>query len=230
MLKNKLFPIHEYFYSFQGEGVHIGKACTFIRTFGCPVHCPWCDSAGTWHKDYTPSDIKKYNFQELLTISQENKEAEFVVITGGEPALHDWTQFTTHSNKPVHIETSGGFPLRGEFDWITVSPKWDAKRNIKALMYADEIKIIVENKNSIYDWLADLTSIAFSDRLKAIWLHPEWSKRNDPEILGSINQAVRERGYPFRAGYQLHKLYKIDEEDSNSRKPIPLGGDIKLGY
>ena len=106
----------------------------------------------------------------------------------------------------------------------------DAKRNIETLLKADVIKIIVEDECSIEAWLDDLSSIVFSDRLKAIWLHPEWSRRNDHVILRSINKAIRERGYPFRAGYQMHKLYKVDEEDSNSRLNVPLGGEIKLGY
>ena len=56
---SKHIPIHEVFYAFQGEGVHMGKSAFFIRTFGCPLHCPWCDSAGTWHKDFIPKQIDK---------------------------------------------------------------------------------------------------------------------------------------------------------------------------
>jgi len=29
-----MLPIHEQFYSFQGEGLHAGRAAYFIRTFG----------------------------------------------------------------------------------------------------------------------------------------------------------------------------------------------------
>ena len=46
-----MLPIHEQFYTFQGEGTHSGQSAYFIRTFGCPIHCPWCDSSGTWHPE-----------------------------------------------------------------------------------------------------------------------------------------------------------------------------------
>jgi 6-pyruvoyltetrahydropterin/6-carboxytetrahydropterin synthase len=83
-----MLPIHEQFYTFQGEGAHSGRAAYFIRTFGCPVHCPWCDSAGTWHPDYIPKHIARL---EPATLAAEVAltQAEFTVITGGEPAIHD---------------------------------------------------------------------------------------------------------------------------------------------
>ena len=52
-------PIHERFFTWQGEGVHTGRSAYFIRLQGCPVKCPWCDSAGTWHPDWVPKDVEK---------------------------------------------------------------------------------------------------------------------------------------------------------------------------
>ena len=54
------YPIYEHFYSFQGEGNYSGKAAYFIRFYGCPLKCKWCDSAGTWHSNYIPKEIIKY--------------------------------------------------------------------------------------------------------------------------------------------------------------------------
>ena len=51
---------------------------------------------------------------------------------------------------------------------------------------------------------------------RPVWLHPEWSLRNDSEILGLINKKVKENQFPYRAGYQLHKLYGVDEERSTN--------------
>src|SRR5690606_10755697 len=51
------YPVHEQFHTWQGEGVHMGRSAYFIRTFGCPVKCPWCDSAGTWHPDHIPAKV-----------------------------------------------------------------------------------------------------------------------------------------------------------------------------
>ena len=53
------YPVHETFHSWQGEGDHSGKSAFFVRLYGCPVHCPWCDSAGTWHPDYVPEKVDR---------------------------------------------------------------------------------------------------------------------------------------------------------------------------
>ncbi|NER01051.1 MAG: radical SAM protein, partial [Cyanothece sp. SIO2G6] len=68
--------------------MHLGRSAYFIRLFGCPVHCPWCDSAGTWHPDYVPKDIDRIS-PKALAEQAAASGAEFVVVTGGEPAIHD---------------------------------------------------------------------------------------------------------------------------------------------
>ena len=40
MSVNSKLPIYEQFFTWQGEGIHQGRSAYFIRTFGCPVHCP----------------------------------------------------------------------------------------------------------------------------------------------------------------------------------------------
>jgi 7-carboxy-7-deazaguanine synthase len=107
----RALPIHECFYTWQGEGVHMGRAAFFIRTFGCPVQCPWCDAAGTWHPDFIPDKVDKIDPHTLAAIA-EASGCEFVVITGGEPAIHDLSELTRELKArglPAHIETSGAF-------------------------------------------------------------------------------------------------------------------------
>ena len=120
-----MIPIHETFYSWQGEGVHFGRPAYFIRTFGCPVKCTWCDSAGTWHPDYAPENIEKIPEKDLVQAAKSTK-CDFVVITGGEPTIFDLNELTSQLEKENisrHLETSGGFEIKGDFQWITVSPK-----------------------------------------------------------------------------------------------------------
>lgn len=230
-------PIHERFLTFQGEGVHAGRKAFFIRTMGCPVHCPWCDSAGTWHKDYVP---KKINRMELQSLVDEVKAANpyCVVITGGEPCVHkalpEFTAMLTQAKQRVHVETCGGFLQPGDaFDWITISPKRAHLPLRTMLLEAHELKIIVDTPTAIEEWVETLTEIAgysiSSVPYEAIWLHPEWSQRNNPEILDAITKAVVERGGMFRAGWQMHKLYKADTLDPRSAPTVPLGGNPSLG-
>ena len=225
----KLLPIHECFYTWQGEGFHVGKAAYFIRTFGCPVKCPWCDSAGTWHPDYVPEKVDKFSPQELVEKAQQYP-CEFVLITGGEPAIHNLKPLTAALNKAgldSHLETSGGYEIKGDFAWITVSPKWwkmPLKENIEK---ADEIKIIVEDETTIERWMDEISDFINTEH---VWLNPEWTQRNNAEVLKSISMTIKKYGSPFRAGYQMHKLYNVDIMDPNAKPPAPLGGKIKNSY
>lgn len=225
------FPVYERFYSWQGEGFHSGKSAYFIRTYGCPLKCSWCDSAGTWHKDYVPKEINKFNFVELFDLfNNEGGKANFIVITGGEPTMFDWTAcikyFKQNISIPFHLESSGCFNIQGDFDWITISPKWDKLPLLENIQKCHEIKLIVENENSIKDWIKKFPEIMFKD---IVFLNPEWSQINNQKVLNSITQYIKDFKN-FRVGYQLHKLFRCDELDSNSKIPVPLGGNKLLGY
>lgn len=223
-------PVHEQFHSWQGEGIHLGRSAYFIRLFGCPVHCPWCDSAGTWHPDYIPQNVEKAAVSDLVQ-KAEDSGSEFVVVTGGEPAIHDLRELTKtlrDAGLPAHLETSGAFEIRGSFDWITLSPKWQKLPLAENLKLASEFKIIVENESSIEKWIQELGKSL--EGMRPVWLHPEWTQRSNQKVLESITNAVKQYGGPFRAGYQMHKLFRADELDSGSRKAVPLGGDLDQGY
>ena len=214
-------PVYERFHSWQGEGYHMGKSAFFIRLHGCPVHCPWCDSAGTWHPDHKPQSIKRMPAHDL---ADEAFLAcpEIVVITGGEPAIHDLIGLAYQlrsRNLPVHIETCGAYPIMGEMDWITISPKWAAPPIEENLERADEWKIIVEDEHSIAKWCEVLP---LKNMDTPVWLHPEWSQSKNPMVLHSINEWVKENGFPFRAGFQLHKIFKSDQEDKRSKPEASL--------
>ncbi|NBB78263.1 MAG: 4Fe-4S cluster-binding domain-containing protein [Verrucomicrobia bacterium] len=249
-----MLPIHEQFYTFQGEGLHAGRAAYFIRTFGCPVHCPWCDSAGTWHPDHIPKKVERWAVKDLVTAVMKTK-AEFVVVTGGEPAIHDLTPLVDALDTvecPVHLETSGAFPIRGDFDWITLSPKrWKLPLAVN-LERANEFKIIVDREGAIEEYVTAMQDIAAAGgrhpgsepnrpsdagasklarhENSPIWLHPEWSLRSDSATLDTITEWVKAHGAPYRAGWQMHKHYAADLKDARSAPPAPLGGDLKKGF
>lgn len=206
----KYYPIHETFHSWQGEGVHMGRNAVFIRTYGCPVQCPWCDSAGTWHPDFKPDQVRKET-PNVLADWAASKRPDFVVITGGEPTIHDLTPLcdALHARGlPVHLETAGAYPIRGKIDWVTVSPKRAKLPLPENNLRAQEWKLIIESEADIDYWLSIIPELRGQ---APVWLHPEWSKAQDIGVLNSITKTVKAYGYPFRAGYQLHKLYQADE-------------------
>ena len=236
-LADMTIPIHERFHAFQGEGDHMGSSAFFLRTFGCPLHCPWCDSAGTWHKDYVPEKVERLSF-EIISNEVEDACPDFVVITGGEPAVQKnlpalCEYLKTLPMLPVHIETSGAFDFdTTHVDWITLSPKISKLPTKEMLHQASELKFIVDSPTAIDEWLATVEKIApgVTDTGISVWLHPEWSKREDPQILDYIATWVKEHGSPFRAGWQIHKNYRVDSLDPRSRGLAPLGGNPQLGY
>lgn len=228
------YPVYERFYTWQGEGMHLGRAAYFIRLYGCPQACPWCDSAGTWHRDYRPEGVTLMSAEELAqAVRAESPDGAFVVVTGGEPILFDLAPLVEalHAlGRRVHIETSGIAPLRGNLDWVTLSPKpfgqWPLP---EVVARADEVKIIVHEPGDIRAGLETLTGLRED---AVIWLHPEWSKarERDAGVLNAITEAVKDDPR-LRAGYQMHKLYRADDLDVHSDKRlIPLGGNPGLGY
>jgi organic radical activating enzyme len=132
---------------------------------------------------------------------------EIVIITGGEPTLHDLTGLTQALHEkglPVHLETCGAFPIKGHFDWITLSPKRWALPLGKNMALAQELKVIIEDADSLGYWNSQLN---LTERQQPVWLNPEWSQHTNQGLLDQISQWVRTHGAPFRAGWQLHKCY-----------------------
>src|ERR1044071_770938 len=97
-------PVMEHFYTIQGEGFHQGKAAYFVRLGGCDVGCVWCDVKESWQAGKHPLMLV-----EDIVATINKTPAEIVVITGGEPLMHDLTELTAHLKAKglrIHIETS----------------------------------------------------------------------------------------------------------------------------
>jgi organic radical activating enzyme len=219
------YPVHEIFRSFQGEGAHAGRAAVFVRLAGCPVRCPWCDSAETWKSDarlaQQSPNAAAATAAEILAALPTAPRGAIAVITGGEPSIHDLAPLcdALHAaDFAVHLETCGAFALRGAFDWVTVSPKWLALPRPENLARASELKLIITEPSEIAKWAEFLNTknaaknasgkpAAGTAPRAPIFLHPEWSRRADAAVLGAITDWVSAHGDPWRAGWQLHKNY-----------------------
>src|ERR1700689_2996965 len=101
--KIQTLPVMESFYTIQGEGFHQGKAAYFIRLGGCDVGCVWCDVKESWNADIHP----KKSVEEIVDEAVDSRRSsvsrhqtsDIVVITGGEPLMHDCTELTTQLHK-----------------------------------------------------------------------------------------------------------------------------------
>lgn len=194
-------PVMEHFYTLQGEGVHTGKAAYFIRLGGCDVGCVWCDVKESWDAAKHP----QYAIEDLVAIVKATP-AQIVVITGGEPLMHDLSLLTTalrHAGLRIHIETSGSSPLSGHLDWITLSPKKFKAPLAEVVPHAHELKMVVFNKSD-FTWAENWASqVSLQCRL---FLQPEWSKAETltPLIVDYIKQNPQ-----WQLSLQTHKYINV---------------------
>lgn len=168
----------EQFYSIQGEGYHQGRSAYFIRLGGCDVGCVWCDVKDSWDADAHP----KLNIDSLLSEIGKTK-ANFVVVTGGEPLMHDCSFLTKalkKNNLISSIETSGAYAVSGNWDWICVSPKKFKAPLPEVLLKADELKVVVFNKSD-FAWAEEHRRLVSKDC--KLFLQPEWSKEKEMSAL-----------------------------------------------
>jgi organic radical activating enzyme len=195
-------PVMEQFYTIQGEGVHSGKAAYFIRLAGCPVGCHWCDVKESWKpKPHQLMPLKEIALRAALS------GAPITVITGGEPAMYDLSALTGALKKAglkVHLETSGAFAIRGKFDWICVSPK-KRKPPLKAsLRRANELKVVVYNRDDLA-WAEK--NAALVTRKCRLLLQPEWGKKET--VLPYIIEFVQKHPL-WQISLQSHKYMGVE--------------------
>lgn len=191
----------EHFYTIQGEGFHQGKAAYFIRLGGCDVGCVWCDVKESW-------DLEKHPHIKITDLLAEVKKtpAEIVVITGGEPLLHNLDELTglfQEAGLKMHIETSGAHPLSGLWDWICLSPKKFKSPVSEVIPLAHELKIIIYNRSD-FDW-AQRYAEQVAPYCK-LYLQPEWSKAAEmtPYIVSFIKENPQ-----WELSLQIHKYINV---------------------
>lgn len=194
------YPIVETFHSVQGEGYWTGVNAFFIRLGGCDVHCPWCDTKHSWN----PKQHPQQSPAELATAAKAVNPA-IVIITGGEPLMHDLLSLTTalkNARLQVHLETSGAHPVTGNFDWITFSPKQFKAPHSSIYSQVSELKVVVTNE---YDLKWAEQQAALVPETSLCYLQPEWNSPQSKDLI--FNYVLQ---HPrWRISLQTHKLLQI---------------------
>jgi len=193
--------VMEHFYTLKGEGYHQGKAAYFIRLGGCDVGCVWCDVKDSWDAEKHP----KYEIQNLIE-EVKKTPAQIVVITGGEPLMHNLDELTAalkEAGLQTNIETSGAHPLSGTWDWICLSPKKFKAPLPEVVPHANELKVVIFNKSD-FDW-AEKYASQVSPSCK-LYLSPEWDKREQvtPLMINYIKANPK-----WELSLQIHKYINL---------------------
>ena len=119
-------PINELFYSLQGEGTLAGVPSVFVRTSGCNLRCWFCDS---YHTSWEPTHAW-LDREEILAEIESHDEADHVVLTGGEPLLHeesvDLLEALDDRGYHTTVETNGTIYRDAPIDLASISPKLES--------------------------------------------------------------------------------------------------------
>ena len=101
------------------------------------------------------------------------------------------------------IETSGAYPLSGNWDWICLSPKKTMLPTKEAYQRADELKIIIYNKHD-FIWAEEQAKQVGPDCY--LFLQPEWSKHQaiTPDIVAYVKENPQ-----WMVSLQTHKYMNI---------------------
>lgn len=201
LLSGRLLPIMEEFYTIQGEGYNAGKAAYFVRIGGCDVGCHWCDVKESWDAALHP-----LTYTDSVVNNAIKFPAKAVVVTGGEPTMYNLAYLTEQlKNNAIdtYIETSGAYELTGQWNWICLSPKKTMEPRQGVCKVADELKIIIHNKDD-FKW-AEKNAVKVSAMCR-LFLQPEWSKRD--EVMPLIVDYVMNNP-KWMVSLQTHKYMRI---------------------
>ncbi len=194
------YPIVETFHSLQGEGFWAGVNAFFIRLAGCDVYCPWCDQKETWSMKKYPLFTVEYLLNEVNKI-----DTKYIIITGGEPLLHDLfplTKVLKYVGYQTHLETSGSNVFTGYFDWVTFSPKPYKTPHESVYDYVNELKVIIDNEKDL-EWAISEAEKLDKNILK--YLQPQWENPASQKLIFDYILSHPQ----WRMSLQTHKYLNI---------------------
>ena len=206
--------INEIFRSISGESIQAGRPAIFIRTFGCPCRCAYCDSLYS----VEGTDFKTMTVNEVLAECKKYS-TKYVVLTGGEPLIQKDALTLigrlVSEGYQVEIETSGAVSIAGVVGWknITVTMDWKCpssgmldkmiKENLALLQSSDVLKCVVGSKE-------DLKEMHLVSKLtKAqVFVSPVFGEIEPKEI---VEYVLEHNLDDVRVQLQLHKIvYPVD--------------------
>jgi len=194
------YLVNEIFYSLQGEGVRAGAPNFFLRLAKCNLACKVethgfdCDTefeSGRW---MTLPEI-------LDELRQLSARCEWIVLTGGEPALQvdgEMIDALHAAGYKLAIETNGSVELPEGLDWITVSPKV-AEHAIRQKK-AHEVKYVRGYGQAVPRTVVEAEHYLISPAFEGEQL--------DPRTLDWCIRLCRENP-PWRLSVQQHKTWKV---------------------
>lgn len=205
----------EIFKSIDGEGKRVGLPTTFIRLYGCNLHCSYCDTRyGCEGENFDVMSIPEI-MDKVYALGVKS-----ITITGGEPLIHSGIQNLIKrlviEGFWVNIETNGSIPLIipeptkehrtslfYTMDYKCPSSDMEHKMelyNLTALTERDVLKFVV---GTIKDLDRALEIIETYEPKANIYFSPIFGKIEARDIVDYI---LAHKLYNCRVQVQLHKI------------------------
>lgn len=188
----------------QGEGVHAGRPCVFLRFAVCNLRCTWCDT------DFDAKGAERISAETIVErlIAIDRHAARLVIVTGGEPSLQ-WDPplagALARAGYTVHMESNGTRALAAPVDWLTVSPKPQFHRRGHHLLTAPQVP--ASECKVVVDDTVDSDTLAGYERTYACehrLLQPCMDARYHEHLARAILLVTRRPAW--RLSLQLHKI------------------------
>jgi 7-carboxy-7-deazaguanine synthase len=207
--------INEIFHSIQGESLHAGLPCIFIRLTGCNLRCRYCDT--------------RYAFSEGLSMEIEailaqirSFHSRLVELTGGEPLLQDGaTDLITvllDTGYEVLLETNGSRPIEGvdprcvRIVDVKCPGSGESERmhweNLAHLTVKDQLKFVIQDRTD-YEYAVSVTRRK-PDLLP--WDHLLFSPVRDALPPRELARWMLADGLAVRLHLQLHPIIWPDRD------------------
>jgi len=207
--------VNEIFYSIQGESIHSGRPCIFVRLTGCNLRCSYCDTR------YAYEQGVNMEITEIINRIAAHR-CRLVEITGGEPLLQSQTPILIYrlleNGYKVMLETNGSLdissvdgrcikivdikcPTSGESDKIDLG-------NLKRLGSKDQVKFVIGDRSDYKYAKVTMDSISPDFPEEQILFSP---------VSGGITPSqlaewILEDSLNVRLHLQLHKIIWPDRE------------------
>lgn len=222
-------PLNEAFVSFQGEGRFIGHPALFLRFNYCNLGCSWCDTRFTWDSDtiedgelLMSKEISERSIK-LLSSSRMQPQHVHVVLTGGEPMLHQDRlpeligQMRKQGFNFFEIETNGMYKpsqnMIDSIDWWNCSPKLSNNGLGQAVNVVPEvIKSIYATRKADFKFVIDSSEDIAEIKeyylpliaAESIILMPEgFTRSRQVDKMATVYQLALKNGYKFSPRLQI---------------------------
>ena len=201
--------VNEIFYSIQGESLHSGRPCTFIRLTGCNLRCSYCDTR------YAYEEGAQMAIEKILERIATYR-CPLVEVTGGEPLLQNDTplliQRMLAKGYEVMMETNGSFDISrvDQRCMKIVDIKCPSSGqshnndldNLKRLDFKDQVKFVIGNRED-YEYSHKIMKLIHDDfPVDRVLFSPVTGKITPADLA----RWILDDNLNVRLQLQLHKI------------------------